>query len=161
MGLYWYMKHVAPCKLTQVFQMGIVLVFFCWVLSRCPLHSGPEINAIEFSRCRHATWERQIITKYLKYTDDILHSLIISINCIIIPIGVGHYVTRSRSQNGQTEHLFLCNIHIMRDLDVNFFPWFAVCFSLKAGGTPYCISRLYTECPLYLLYMMPSQNFNL
>ena len=35
-------------------------------------------------------------------------------------------------------HLFPCNIRITRALDVDFFPWFAACSSLTAGGAPYC-----------------------
>ena len=37
-------------------------------------------------------------------------------------------------------HLFPSNICITRALDVNFFPWFAVCFSLTVGDARYCES---------------------
>ena len=37
-------------------------------------------------------------------------------------------------------HLFLCNIRITWALGVDFFPWLVACFSLIAGGAPYCES---------------------
>ena len=43
-------------------------------------------------------------------------------------------------QTNKHWHLFLCNICNTQALNVNFFPWFAACFSLTADGAPYCES---------------------